>query len=72
MSLPRDFKLGAKVTVTFKGEDSEDFVEVHEADDVKSAKLWIETTDKVGEFQMARTSPIIKVGAVSKRTASLA
>ena len=72
MSLPRDFKLDPKVRVTCRGDETEPFVEVHVADDIKAAKHWIETTDMVGDFQMKRESPIIKVGAVSKRTASLA
>ena len=71
MSLPRDFKLDPKVEVTFMQEGEEGFTKVHTAVDVKSAKLWIETTDMVGAFQMQRASPIINVGAVSKRTATL-
>lgn len=71
MPLPNDFRIDERVIVQHRANEDEHFRDIGSHEGIKDARTAIEESKLDGQFQMIRRSPILAVGEVKRREATL-
>jgi len=71
MPLPRTFKIDNEITIQHRVDHTHGWTDVATADDVKSAREWIENNpgNPDGEYRMMKVSCSVKITSTMKRVA---